>query len=142
MVVRGEISFYRSRWRLVTPGCVLVLVSLLAVGSSDPQLARGVLVVTAVLFVLFAGETLVRPVVVLDRSALHVRSLRWRRIPWTAIEAVTLDWLGMEPAVCLVVAGRRVRLPAPSTYFGLGRRRCEEGHHVIERWWLANRASS
>lgn len=69
-----------------------------------------------------------------------VHSLRWRRIPWSQVQAVTQEpFCGIRRVVLWTPNGRQP-LRAPVTqWFGLGKERFERDYHAIGQFWLAHR---
>jgi hypothetical protein len=80
----------------------------------------------------------------LTATEAKVNSFRRRRVPWSAVQAVTQEpFMGGRRVVLWTVAGERVPLRAPIVDFtGIGGGAFEDRFHVIGRWWLAHRGSA
>ena len=78
--------------------------------------------------------------VTLTASSAHVHNLRRRTIPWSAVQAITIEKFALSRTIVLYDAtGRRTRLRAPITGFLTWDRHFEEKFHTIGQWWLAHR---
>jgi hypothetical protein len=77
----------------------------------------------------------------LTPTEAKVNSLRRRRIPWSAVQAVTQEPLmGGRRVVLWTVTGERVPLRAPLVDFTvIGDGAFDDRFHVIGRWWLSHR---
>jgi hypothetical protein len=78
--------------------------------------------------------------VTLTPSSARVHNLRRRDIPWSAVQAITIEkYLTARTIVLYDATGRRTRLRAPVTGFLAWDQQFEEKFHTIGQWWLAHR---
>jgi hypothetical protein len=79
----------------------------------------------------------------LSREYVMVRGVRSRRIPWQEVQAVLPDsQLGMGRVSLILDGGKRVMLPAPKTFLGIGGAAYARDLHLVEECWVANRGDS
>jgi hypothetical protein len=146
MVARREPGTVTIRsllgYRLVSAGVFLLLFPILIFGEGDAL--SGGLIATLLCLWLAAVAMQFWFGVDLRATDVVVNSIRYRRIPWGQIQAVTQEsFMGGRPVVLWTVAGQSVPLRAPFVDFtGIGAETFERRFHVIGRWWLDRRGST
>lgn len=76
----------------------------------------------------------------LTRECAIVRGVRRRSVPWSEVQAVLPDsQLGTGRVSFMLESGKRVMLPAPTTFLGMGGAAYARDFDLIGQCWLANR---
>ena len=79
----------------------------------------------------------------LTKESVIVRGARSRSIPWREVQTVLNDsQLGMGRVSLILDGGKRVMLPAPKTFLGMGGARYARDLALVQGHWIANRGDS
>ena len=127
-----------SPWRLL-PGVLILPLFITQLALTG---APGALVAALALFLVLIGVASVAWFgITLTPDAAVVHGFGRRRVPWSEVQAVTVERYVIELRIVLWTARDKVPLRAPMTTFALGEQAVLRAYHQVGQWWLAHRGA-